>query len=60
MSSLFVTIPVTLLAAGILLVLVIRSVRAGDFDDWEGPAARLHHDNDECPELDGNDLHIDP
>jgi hypothetical protein len=29
---------------------VIRAVRAGDLDDWEGPAARHDQDDDTCPE----------
>ncbi len=51
MSFLFVTIPVSLLVAGLLLALVLHAVRSGGFDDWEGPSARLHHDADDVPEL---------
>ncbi len=49
-SSLALTIPVTLLLAALLLGLVIRAVRRGEFDDWEGPAARHYLDADGCPE----------
>jgi cbb3-type cytochrome oxidase maturation protein len=50
MSFLLITIPATLALAGVLLVLVIRAVRRGDFDDLEGPAARHAFDDDRCPE----------
>jgi len=49
-SFLSITIPASLLLAAVLLAIVIRSVRAGDFDDWEGPAARHWLDDDACPE----------
>ncbi len=52
MSFLVVTIPVTLLLATLLLVLVVRAVRSGDFDDLDAPAARMLHDDDATPELD--------
>ena len=51
MSSLLVTLPVTLLLAGVLLGLVVRAARRGEFDDWEGPAVRALLDDDETPEL---------
>jgi cbb3-type cytochrome oxidase maturation protein len=50
MSFLSITIPATLLLAGVLLVLVIRSVRRGELDDMEGPAERHAFDDDRCPE----------
>ncbi|NNL65130.1 MAG: cbb3-type cytochrome oxidase assembly protein CcoS [Myxococcales bacterium] len=50
MSFLSITIPASILLAAVLLWLVVRSVRAGDFDDWEGPAARHLFDDDRCPE----------
>jgi cbb3-type cytochrome oxidase maturation protein len=49
-SFLAITIPASLVLAAVLLYLVIRSVRAGDFDDWEGPAHRHLFDDDACPE----------
>jgi cbb3-type cytochrome oxidase maturation protein len=49
-STLALTIPATLLLAGALVALVIGAVRRGEFDDWEGPAARHFLDADECPE----------
>ena len=52
MSFLAITIPASLLLAAALVGLVIRHVRAGDFDDLEAPAARLHFDDDATPELD--------
>ena len=50
MSFLALTIPATLLLAGVLLILVIRSVRRGELDDMEGPAERHAFDDDRCPE----------
>lgn len=50
MSILWITIPATLLLAAALLALVLAAVRSGDFDDWEGPAARHQLDDDACPE----------
>lgn len=55
MSFLWITIPVTLLLAGGLLALVVRAVARGDFDDWEGPAARHFLDDDRAPEVEGED-----
>jgi cbb3-type cytochrome oxidase maturation protein len=54
-SILAITIPATLVLAGSLLWLVIRAVRRGDFDDWEGPAARHLLDDDRAPERDGEE-----
>jgi cbb3-type cytochrome oxidase maturation protein len=50
MSFLWITIPATLLLAGALLALALRSVLRGDLDDPEGPAVRLHLDDDRAPE----------
>ena len=47
MSSLWITIPATLCLAGALLALVLRAARRGDYDDWEGPAARALYDDPE-------------
>lgn len=52
MSFLAVTLPVSLLLAAIGLAIVIRAVRAGAFDDWEGPAVRHLYDDDRTPERD--------
>lgn len=52
MSFLWITIPVSLVVAGTLLGLVVRAVARGDFDDWEGPAARHFLDDDREPEVD--------
>lgn len=52
MSFLWITIPATLLLTGALLALVLAAVRRGDFDDWEGPAARHFLDDDRAPERD--------
>jgi cbb3-type cytochrome oxidase maturation protein len=53
MESLWITIPFTLLLAATLVALVVRAARRGDYEDWEGPAARLLHDDDSLPELEG-------
>jgi cbb3-type cytochrome oxidase maturation protein len=49
-SFLALTIPATLLLAGVMLLLVVRSVRRGELDDIEGPAQRQAFDDDRCPE----------
>jgi len=49
-SFLALTIPLSLLLAGVMLALVLRAVREGQFDDWEGPAIRHLYDDDEVPE----------
>jgi cbb3-type cytochrome oxidase maturation protein len=50
MSFLALTIPATLLLAGVLLLLVVRAVRRGELDDLDGPAERHALDDDGCPE----------
>jgi nitrogen fixation-related uncharacterized protein len=50
MSSLLVTLPVTLLLAAALTALVVRAAARGEFEDWEGPAARAVLDDDSTPE----------
>jgi cbb3-type cytochrome oxidase maturation protein len=52
-SFLLLTIPVTLLISAVLLLLVLRSVRDGQYEDWEGPAWRMLYDDDRQPEIDG-------
>jgi cbb3-type cytochrome oxidase maturation protein len=52
MSFLWLTIPASLLLAGTLLALVVRAANRGEFDDWEGPAARHLLDDDHAPEID--------
>jgi cbb3-type cytochrome oxidase maturation protein len=51
MSSLLVTLPLTLLLGAVLLALVVRAARRGEYDDWEGPAARAQLDDDSTPEV---------
>lgn len=50
MSFLAITIPVSLILGAVFLVLVIREVRSGGFDDMEGPAHRMLFDDDHIPE----------
>ena len=54
MSFLAVTLPVSLLIAGLMLALVLRAAREGQFDDWEGPAWRHLYDDDATPEREGD------
>jgi len=60
MESLWITIPFTLLLAATLVALVVRAARRGDYEDWEGPAARLLHDDDSLPEIEGPPASPDP
>jgi len=53
-TSLWITLPATLLLAITLLVLVVRAARRGEYDDWEGPAARMIFDDDSSPELEAS------
>ncbi len=55
MSFLALTIPISLLLGAIFLALVIREIRKGAFDDFEGPAHRMIFDDDEVPERPGPD-----
>lgn len=50
MSFLALTLPLSILLAGILLALVLLAVREGHYDDWEGPAWRHLYDDDRVPE----------
>lgn len=50
MSFLGITIPATLVMSLVLLVLVVRSARRGEFEDLEGPAQRMLLDDDSEPE----------
>jgi cbb3-type cytochrome oxidase maturation protein len=52
MSFLAVTLPLSLLLAGLLVAFVVQAARRGGFDDWEGPAWRHHFDDDRAPERD--------
>ena len=54
MTSLWLTLPLTLLLAATLVALVVRAARRGEYDDWEGPAARMIHDDDSSPEIEGD------
>jgi cbb3-type cytochrome oxidase maturation protein len=53
-SFLAVTLPLSLLLAGVLVALVVQAARRGGFDDWEGPAWRHHFDDDREPEHDAS------
>jgi cbb3-type cytochrome oxidase maturation protein len=49
-SFLALTLPLSILLAGVLLALVLRAAQQGQFDDWEGPAWRHLYDDDRVPE----------
>jgi len=49
MYSIYLTLPVTILLAAILVVLVVRSIRRGELDDPEGPKYRMLYDDDDPP-----------
>jgi len=59
-SFLAITLPASMLLAAALVALVVRHVRAGDFDDLEAPAARLLYDDDATPELDAAPVDSEP
>jgi cbb3-type cytochrome oxidase maturation protein len=46
MESLFLLIPISLLLIGLLAWIFFWSVRAGQFDDLEGPAEAILMDDD--------------
>lgn len=50
MSFLAITLPISLLLAAMLLALVIRAAKEGQFEDWEGPSFRHLYDDDRVPE----------
>lgn len=50
MSFLWITIPATLVLAGILLGWVLHEVRTGGLDDLDAPALRAAEDDDTIPE----------
>ena len=51
MSVVYLLLPIAILFAAGALVLFIRSVRAGQFDDLDTPAVRMLHEDDD-PEPD--------
>lgn len=46
MSALYIVLPLALLVAVGFLLVFIRSVRSGQFDDLETPGVRILHDED--------------
>lgn len=50
LGFLVITVPLSLGLAVALLAVVIRAVRSGAFDDWDGPAERMVLDDDAVPE----------
>jgi cbb3-type cytochrome oxidase maturation protein len=50
LGFLLITVPLSLGLAAALLTVVVRAVRSGAFDDWDGPAERVVLDDDAVPE----------
>ena len=46
MSALYIVLPLALLVAVGFLLVFIRSVRSGQFDDLETPGVRILHEDD--------------
>ena len=49
MDILVIMLPLSTLLASIFLVLFVRSVRSGQYDDLDDPSVRILHDDDEAP-----------
>ena len=49
MSVLFIVLPLALLIAAVAVVVFVRAVRGGQFDDLDTPPVRMLHDDDEAP-----------
>lgn len=50
MEALYLLVPLSVALAVIIAVVLVCSVRAGQFDDLEGPAYRVLADNDKPDE----------
>ena len=50
MEVIYLLVPVALLIAGVIAVVFFWAIRAGQFDDLEGPAHRILMDDD-SPEI---------
>jgi len=55
MESLFLLIPISLLLIGLLAWIFFWSVRAGQFDDLEGPGEAILMDDDTPKSINMND-----
>jgi len=49
-DSLYFLIPVSLILVGLIVMIFLWAVRSGQFDDMEGPAHSILHEDDEQPE----------
>lgn len=49
MSVLFIALPLALLLAAIAVIAFVRSVRTGQYDDLDTPAARIIFDDTDTP-----------
>ena len=49
MEVIYLLIPVTLVLVGLIIWVLIWAVRAGQFDDLEGPAHRILMEDDDKP-----------
>ena len=55
MSALFIVLPLAMIFFVVALIVFVRAVRAGQFDDLDTPSVRVLHD--EAPADTGPDRH---
>jgi cbb3-type cytochrome oxidase maturation protein len=62
MSAIYIVLPLALVFVIVALIVFVRAVRSGQFDDLDTPAVRLLHDEEEPPETDRSrtDTESDP
>lgn len=49
MSVVYIVLPLALLLAAVAVIVFVRSVGSGQFDDLDTPAVRLLHDDEDTP-----------
>ena len=47
MSAIFIVLPLALIFVIVALIVFVRAVRSGQFDDMDTPAVRLLHDDED-------------
>lgn len=47
MSAIFIVLPLALVFVIVALIVFVRAVRSGQFDDMDTPAVRLLHDEED-------------
>ena len=55
MNVIYILIPLALLIVAVIIGVFLWSVRSGQFDDLEGPAWRILHDDDGVTPTGSND-----